>query len=249
MENTKWWTWLLLISGIISVVLLIAAPFGYRFGIFQLGPSFVSLLLALITGVLVLLGSIVMVIVASRTGLAKNRNLLIAALVLSLVPIGFVTPELVKGASAPPINDISTDTVNPPRFYKVVQLRAAAHAVTSLKYGAGWPSVKAYAAEQKKYYPQVKPLHTHLSVPDATVHARDVLSAQGLKIVDVKPDKGIVEAVATSRWFGFKDDLVVRVTPEKNGTGSVVNVRSVSRVGKSDLGVNAHRIVRFLKAF
>lgn len=249
MENTRWWTWLLLVSGIISVVLLVSAPFGYRFGIFQLGPSFLSLILALFIAVLVLLGSIVMAAVAIGNHLAKNRNLLIVALALSMVPIAFVTPQLVKGQSAPQIHDISTDTVNPPQFDKVVQLRKQAHAVNSLMYGAGAPSMKAYAAIQKKYYPKVKPLHTHLSVPDATVHARDILASQGLHIVDVDPQKGRVEAVATSRWFGFKDDVVVRVTPADSGTGSVVNIRSVSRIGKSDLGVNAHRIIKFLNAF
>lgn len=249
MEITKWWTWLLLICGIISVVLLASAPLGYRYGIFHLGPSFVSLLLGLVIAVLVLLGSIVMGIVAIKNGLAKNRNLLIVALALSLVPIAFMTPQMIKGRSAPPIHDISTDTVNPPQFDKVVQLRKAAHAINPLKYGEGEPSVKAYAAIQKKYYPQVKTLHTQLSVADATVHARDVLAAQGLHIVNVDADKGIVEAVATSRWFGFKDDLVVRIKPEDSGAGSIVDVRSVSRVGISDLGVNAHRIVKFLKAF
>lgn len=248
MENIRWWTGLGLTGGIVAVVLLVCAPFGYKYHIFELMPSFASLLVALVVGVLVVLLSIVMVFVAARQGLKRNRNLLLVALVLGAVPLVFMVPEIIKGRSAAPIHDISTDTTNPPQFdEKIVQLRKAGGALNSLKYGEGRP-VAAYAALQMKYYPGVKPLHTHLSVADATVHAKDVLSSQGLKIVNMDADKGIVEAVATSFWFGFKDDLVVRVTANESG-GSTVNVRSVSRVGVSDLGVNAARIVKFLNAF
>ena len=239
----------MLVSGIVAVVLLVSAPFGYKFGVFKLGPSFINLLLALIIGILVFLGSIVMVFVAARKGLARDRNLLVAALILGLVPTVFLAPKMIEARSAPPIHDISTDTVNPPQFHKLVQIRRAAHAVNSLEYGAGFKSTKVYAAIQEKYYPKVKTLHTHLSVADATVHAKDILASQGMKIIDADPNTGTVEAVATSHWFGFKDDLVVRVKPATDGNGSIVDVRSVSRVGISDLGVNAHRIVRFLNAF
>jgi uncharacterized protein (DUF1499 family) len=51
-----------------------------------------------------------------------------------------------------------------------------------------------------------------------------------------------VEATDTTFWFGFKDDVVVRVRAAENGGGSIVDVRSVSRVGQSDLGLNAKRI-------
>lgn len=250
MEIIKWWTWLLLVSGIVAVVLLVSAPFGFKAGIFELRPSFISLILALFTGFLVLLGSIVMGAIAIQAGLAKNRNLIIVALVLGAVPVAFIGPQIIKARSVPAIHDISTDTTNPPQFDDVVvKLREAGHAVNSLKYGDGATSVKAYAELQQKSYPNVKSLHTDLTVADAVVHARDVLSAQGLEIVNADPQKGIVEAVATSRWFGFKDDVVVRVTPDDSGTGSIVDVRSVSRVGVSDLGVNARRIVSFLNAF
>ena len=250
MEIIKWWTWLLLVSGIVAVVLLVSAPLGYKSGAFALAPSFISLIIAVVTGFLVLLGSIVMGAVAIQAGLAKNRNLIIVALVLGAVPVAFIGPQIIKARSVPAIHDISTDTSNPPQFDNViVNLREAAHAANSLKYGDGAPSVEAYARLQEKSYPNVKSLHTDLSVADAVVHARDVLSAQGLKIVHTDPQKGVVEAVATSSWFGFKDDVVVRVTPDESGTGSIVDVRSVSRVGVSDLGVNARRIVSFLNAF
>ena len=60
------------------------------------------------------------------------------------------------------------------------------------------------------------------------------------------PAEGRLEATARTRWFGFRDDVVVRVRPD--GAGSRVDVRSVSRVGRSDLGTNARRIRGFMDA-
>jgi uncharacterized protein (DUF1499 family) len=71
----------------------------------------------------------------------------------------------------------------------------------------------------------------------------------GLEIVGVEEDRGLLEATDTTFWFGFKDDVVVRIRAQEDGSGSRVDVRSVSRVGTSDLGVNARRIGEFLTAF
>jgi uncharacterized protein (DUF1499 family) len=70
----------------------------------------------------------------------------------------------------------------------------------------------------------------------------------GWKIVDENPEEGRVEATATTRWFGFKDDIVIRIAPA-TGAGSRVDIRSVSRVGRSDVGTNARRIRAFLRKF
>jgi uncharacterized protein (DUF1499 family) len=79
--------------------------------------------------------------------------------------------------------------------------------------------------------------------------ARGVLEDMGLEIVGVEEDRGLLEATDTTFWFGFKDDVVVRIRAQEDGSGSHVDVRSVSRVGTSDLGVNARRIGEFLTAF
>jgi uncharacterized protein (DUF1499 family) len=67
----------------------------------------------------------------------------------------------------------------------------------------------------------------------------------GWKIVDMNKDAGRIEATDTTFWFGFRDDIVIRI--EKNDSGSRLDIRSVSRVGISDIGTNAKRIRRFLK--
>ena len=78
----------------------------------------------------------------------------------------------------------------------------------------------------------------------------DCQSAQemGWKIVDINPVEGRVEATDTTFWFGFKDDIVIRITASgSGGRESRVDVRSVSRVGRSDVGTNTKRIEKYLK--
>lgn len=245
MEETRWWTRLLLISAIISVVLLAGGPLGYKFGLSPLQPSLVSLLVALVGAVIVFVASLIMVIVAHRNGLVTNRNLLLTALVISLVPPLVMVPQIAKGRSVPPIHDISTDVTNPPTYSKAVGLRA--HAINDLEYGTETLSAEEHGQMQMKAYPDVKPLESDLSVSDAVARAEQVLKSQGLEVVNVDVDAGMVEAVATTFWFGFRDDVVVRVTPTLDG--SIIDVRSVSRVGVSDVGANAARIMKFLEAF
>ena len=78
------------------------------------------------------------------------------------------------------------------------------------------------------------------SAEDAYARAKAALASEGLKVVTDDPATGRLEAVATSFWYGFKDDLVARVAPE--GSCARVDMRSVSRVGMSDLGQNCKRI-------
>lgn len=244
MEETRWWTKLLLVSGVVAIILLLAGPLGYKFGFSGLAPSLISLLLSLVTAVIVFVAALVMVIIASRKGHLVNRNLLLVTMGISLIPMIVMGPQILKARSVPPIHDITTDTQNPPVFDAVVALRV--NAINPLEYGAG-ASPSELAALQHKAYPEVTTLSSDLVFGDAVARSVEVLSAQGLEVVNVDPDKGIVEAVATTFWFGFKDDVVVRITATPQG--SKVDMRSVSRVGQSDIGANAARIRKFLEAF
>ena len=183
----------------------------------------------------------------------------IAALVLALValfdgrPAGDRRPRAAAGPggapppllfkrtaqSVPPIHDISTDTDNPPVFVAVVDRRHDAS--NPVEYGG--PEI---AAQQHKAYPDLQPVT--LADPPARAFERALEAArgQGWEIVASVPADGRIEATDTTRFFGFKDDVVVRVKPE--GSGSRVDVRSLSRVGKSDVGKNASRIRAYLRA-
>jgi uncharacterized protein (DUF1499 family) len=102
------------------------------------------------------------------------------------------------------------------------------------------------AAQQKQGYPDIVPALLRVLPDRALARAEAAARALGWEIVAAVPAEGRLEATATTRWFGFKDDIVVRVTPAPGG--SQVDIRSVSRVGKSDLGANARRIRAFLAA-
>jgi uncharacterized protein (DUF1499 family) len=171
--------------------------------------------------------------------LGGQRGIAVLALVAAVAAV--VPPYLFRrtAQSVPPIHDISTDTDNPPAFVAVLDKRAGASNPATY----GGPEV---AAQQHRAYPDIQPVR--LSDPPARAFERALAAAraQGWEIVAAVPAEGRIEATDTTRWFGFKDDIVVRVTPE--GAGSRVDVRSLSRVGKSDVGKNASRIRGYLRA-
>ena len=243
-EKPRWWSKLLIFSAGISVFLLISGPLGYRFGITPLLPSLMSLLVAMAGAVVVLLASIVMVIVANKNNLTRDRNIILISMGISLIPMIAMGPQLIKVRSVPAIHDLTTDTQSPPQFEAVVALRK--DAPNSLEYELDG-SAENLAKQTMAAYPGLKTLRSDLSVGEAVDRAVEVLTDQGIEIVNSDKDSGIVEATATTFWFGFKDDVVVRV--RSDGDGSKIDVRSVSRVGQSDVGANAARIMKFLEAF
>ncbi|MGB1737776.1 MAG: DUF1499 domain-containing protein, partial [Pseudomonadales bacterium] len=98
-----------------------------------------------------------------------------------------------------------------------------------------------------EYYPYLETKVVSMSPAEAIDRSRAVLEEMGLEVINVSESLGVVEATDTTFWFGFKDDVVVRVRSEADR--SIIDVRSVSRVGQSDLGVNAERIKEFLDRF
>ena len=245
MEQSKTSTRVLLTSAVILLIVLITGPLGHKYELTDLGASMTSVLIAVVGGVLVLLVSLVLLVMAVRRQQTKDRNLLIMEMALSVVPLALMVPQIITAGAVPQIHDISTDTNNPPTFDAVVALREGA--ANDLIYGTTTLSPAQHAELQHEAYPQIQTKLSPLTVPAAVSRAESVLVEQGLKIVAVNPEAGSVEATATTFWFGFKDDLVVRIGTTDNG--SKVDVRSVSRVGGSDLGANAARIERFLLAF
>ncbi len=283
MNQSKTSTRLLLVSAVIILIILAGGPLGYRYLLVPLMPSLMSLLLALAGGLLVFIAAVVLMFIALRGGLVKDRNLLLITMVLSLLPVIVMLPQFIALLSVPPIHDITTDTVNPPVFDAIVPLRAGAP--NSLVYGSGLLAADLLANKENIDYPQavsleihimpdspddlenesnpmhaavlslmqsvaypnIRSLDTSLGMAQAVSRAETVLGEQGLDIVAVNAEKGLVEATETSFWFGFKNDVVVRVTALENG--SRIDVRSVSRIGISDIGTNADRIERFLQAF
>lgn len=160
------------------------------------------------------------------------------ALVLGL-GVAFVPwNNLRQAKTVPPIHDISTDTTNPPAFVAILPLRAKAP--NQAAYGG--PEV---ARQQVQAYPDIRPYLTKEAPRQAFDRALRAARAMGWQIVASDPASGRIEATDTTVWFGFKDDVVIRVAPATHG--SRIDVRSVSRVGKSDVGTNARRVRAYLQ--
>jgi uncharacterized protein (DUF1499 family) len=219
-------------SGLLGcVVLMVDGPL-YRAHVLGLGTALrIVIPAALFLGVIAVLLSVIGLVRSGSKGMA------VAGLVLGVIAAGMPLKNI-NTARHSPIHDVSTDRDNPPQFVAVLPLRAAAKAANSTDYDA------KTAELQKETYPDIGPLH--LDVPPAQAFDRAQKAATEMKwdIVATDPAQGRIEATATTFWFGFKDDIVVRIAAD--GTGSHVDVRSLSRIGKSDVGANAKRVREFL---
>ena len=222
---------------LLAGVLLASAGPGTRLGLWNFRVGLALLPCAALAGLVgLILGAVVLV----RTrGAARGgaRGPLLAALVVACVAIVVPLRGVLAARAAPPIHDITTDTLDPPAFIAVLPRRAGA--ANSPVYEG-----ERVAALQRQRYPDVRPVH--LTVAPAAAFARALATARAMRwdVVAADPPAGRVEASATTRWFGFTDDVVVRLRPE--GTGTRVDVRSASRVGLSDVGTNAARVRSYL---
>ncbi|MBT3626447.1 MAG: DUF1499 domain-containing protein [Gammaproteobacteria bacterium] len=246
MEEVKTSTRVLLVSAIVLLIILVTGPLGYKFSMVPLQPSLVSLLIAVAGGALVFLVGLVYLVIAMRSDLGRNRNLVFVSMIMGLVPVGIIGPQMAAAGNVPPIHDITTDTANPPAFVAILPLRE--NAPNGYEYGVSeaWPAEKLGATTMEAY-PGLKPIESDLSAANAVDRTEATLQGMGLEIVAVDKEAGLVEATATTFWFGFKDDMVVRIVA--NGEGSKIDLRSMSRVGQSDVGANAARISDFVERF
>ena len=170
----------------------------------------------------------------------KLRGGAVVAHVIAIA-VGLVTAYLPwqwkqQAQALPKIHDISTDLSNPPQFAKILPLRAAAP--NSANYGG--PEL---AKAQQAGYPDIQPKEIALVPAEAFTRVLANAKAMGWEVVDADVGTGVIEATDTTLWFGFKDDVVIRITPTTSG--SQIDMRSLSRVGRSDVGANAARIRKF----
>lgn len=246
--------------GILSAGALFVAAVGYRAGLgefafvppslhwdykFALGTiNQYAAYGGLAAGVLGLMG-----LGAALPGGAKRGFVgALIAIVLGFGAAGQIAQLYLKVLTNPFIHDISTDTDNPPRFVDVVAAREAFAAISKdpingLEYT---PEVAAQqrGAQLRAGYPDIAPLQ--IAGPPAGVFekALALVEDEGWEVVAAVPEEGRIEATATTEYFRFRDDVVLRIKPE--GAGTRVDMRSTSRVGRSDVGVNAARIAAFL---
>ncbi len=152
--------------------------------------------------------------------------------------------------SVPAIHDITTDRLDPPMFTAAIMaLREASGAnpadyVGKIKPGRDGAPDRLVSEIQAEAYPDIVPISSGLSPAEAYAQALKAVKSFGWALVSDDADAGIIEATDTTFWYGFKDDVIIRIRAGEGG-GSVIDVRSLSRVGGSDLGKNAARIRAF----
>jgi uncharacterized protein (DUF1499 family) len=225
----------------VAVVLLALVPIGWRAGWWQLRFSLLTLMpwVAYFGIAALVLSVIALLLGRSRigwSGIAIAVAAFAASAATAYVPLHY---DQIR-QSVPPIHDITTDTENPPAFAAVVAARNAEGGNPVAYEGA------KIAEQQKRAYPDIAPLIFALPPDRAFSRALDTVHGMGWTIVTADPTTGRIEASDRSRWMGFTDDIVIRVAAKDSG--SRIDVRSSSRLGRSDFGVNATRIRSFLAA-
>lgn len=225
-----------LISLVSLLAILLVALSGplYKFGILELGTAFGAIRWGVYVGAAALVLLLIQFIF-----MRKSMSLLATsfALTLAIVAVAMPMSLMFKAKSVPPIHDISTDLDNPPKFEAIVPLRI--DAPNPVEYPG-----EETAAQQRKAYPELATQQYAQPQEQVFDAALASVNALGWDLVNADKTRGLIEATDTTKWFGFKDDVVIRV--QQAGQVSDLDMRSKSRVGQSDLGKNAERIQEFL---
>ena len=216
--------------GVLSGIGFIGGPLLARFDVV---PPMTGFALFALGGLLGIVTFLVALVTAARRGFVAAGPAFVLGLVLSGTFAGVAMPA----RNVPRINDITTDSANPPQF--IVAGTIPANQGRDMRYpGAD------FAQQQQGYYTDLAGLP--LNEPPDAAFQKVVAAARQMPHWEVtRSDQAThtLEGVSTSKWFHFKDDFVIEVRP-RNG-GSIVHMRSKSRDGRSDLGINAARIRTF----
>ena len=234
---TTWWSRTVLIGAVVAAALLPVGALGSRFGLWPFTGGLLAMVVGTALAVVGVAGGLAAVIIARRRALAGDLRAAGLGLAVSLLVVAYAALLFFQAGSVPPIHNISTDLEDPPQFIAIVPLRG--EDANPLHFDA-----EKLAPLHRQFYPWVKPLALAAPPAEAFAKAAAALEDLGMEVVAQHPNIGLLEATDTTFWFGFKDDVAVRVRPADSG--SVVDVRSVSRVGQGDLGKNARRIGEIL---
>ncbi|MFT5538601.1 MAG: hypothetical protein ACI82H_000114 [Alphaproteobacteria bacterium] len=228
------------ILGFSAAALAVSAGLGNRIGLWTYREGFNAL------GWLVYVGGAAAVISALGIvlGLMTGRSGLTIVLALAGLILGSAVAWIPYEArmalrASPRLADITTDTAYPPAFVKIIPIREAAKARNKTDYTV------QKAALQAKHYPDLKPAMLTISPDETFDRAIRAVKMAGLNLIDADKKTGRIEATATTFWFGFKDDVVIRIAAAPVGTR--VDIRSSSRVGRREAGKNAARVRLLIK--
>ena len=242
-------SWLAVVLSIGGVAAALIAALGTGGGAWHFGAGLGALRYALYAAVAGGLLAIIAWIVGRRSGVRTGRmNAL--ALVAALAFTAYLGNQIATAKSVPAIHDVATNLDDMPQFSR---LAVRADNLENIP-GEDEPELAALSPENRwkalhrKAYSDLRPVRLALAPAETVQRAEKLARERGWAVANVDRQSGILEATATTLFFRFKDDVVVRVRPDPARTGgSIVDMRSISRVGGSDVGVNAKRIRSFLR--
>ena len=223
----------------IAVLMLLLGALGSRFGLWSFFVGFYFLFAGIVVALICAVWGIAALVFSRGAGPIKSRVPFVYGAILSSLVLTTMFVQFLDASRLPPIHDISTDLIDPPEFDHLIEVRG--------RHSNDLTSSDEERQQQAIAYPAIKTLRTGRDLNESFDRVLAVATAMDWEIVHSDRRAGIVESTATTFWFGFKDDVVIRIRDA--GGASLIDLRSVSRVGMSDLGTNAARIARFLQNF
>jgi uncharacterized protein (DUF1499 family) len=227
---------------IFSVVAVVVSILIVRFGFLEVKPAIATFFGALgCAGLSILIGLAGFAAIWQNGTRGMSRILL--AFVIAAAVLAYPAYLAYQYRKLPPIHDITTDPIDPPRFEALARLRSGDGANTAVYAGL-------YSAEQQRQaYPDIEPVQLEIPVDRAYAIALRLVNKRKWLVIDERAPQlprrtGTIEAVARTPIMGFREDVAIRVTPD--GEDSRVDIRSSSRYFESDLGSNASRISKFI---
>jgi uncharacterized protein (DUF1499 family) len=234
--------------GLGSILLALLAGLGSGWGMWDFRLGFQLLTAAFAMAILSLLLGFGLGWWAKRKGRPAAKPLRWLGMALGSALAAWLLSFVYVARSVPAIHDISTDLADPPQFRMLAVRpdnldRIPGEDDATMR---GMNPQQRWAALHQRAYGDIRSVRIAMPVAEAVAKAERLAKVRGWEIIVADPVEGRMEATDTTRFFRFKDDVVIRVRPTEDTTGSIVDMRSISRVGMSDLGVNAKRIRSFL---
>jgi uncharacterized protein (DUF1499 family) len=227
---------------VFSVVAVVVSIIIVRFGFLEMKPALATFFGALGLAVLSILIGLAAFAAIWQNG-SRGMSRILLALVIDVAVLAYPAYLGLQYRKLPPIHDITTDPIDPPRFDALARLRAGDGANTAVYAGL-------YSAEQQRQaYPDIEPVDLEVPVQRAYELTLQLINRRKWLVIDERPPApprriGHIEAVARTPIMGFREDVSIRVVPD--GDDSRVDIRSSSRYFESDLGSNAARVTKLI---
>jgi hypothetical protein len=224
-----------LVATLVSIIIV-------RFGFLEIKPALATFFGALACAGLSILVAFAAFVAIWRNG-SRGMSRILLALLLDVAILAYPAYLGLQYRKLPPIHDITTDPIDPPKFDALAPLRAGDGANTAVYAGL-------YSAEQQHLaYPDIETVQLDVPAQKAFDVAHELVRKRKWLIVDARSPQpprreGRIEAVARTPIMGFREDVSLRVLPD--GEGSRIDIRSSSRYFESDLGSNAARITKLI---